>query len=78
MATDPQIVVLLDHPRGPSVLCPVSDPGAVEDALPDGWTVGDYWWSSSPEDQQPDGRWLLRLERLDKFDQGTVLIEERE
>lgn len=56
-----KIEVMLDHPEGPRVLCPVDDPGAVEDALPYGWTVGHWWTDSSIEDKQPDGRWLLKL-----------------
>lgn len=60
-----KIEVLMDHPNGPHVLCPIEDPGAVEDALPEGWTVGWSWCMSPPEALQADGRWLLALMRPD-------------
>lgn len=70
-----QIEVLMDHPSGPRVLCPVDDPGAVEDALPEGWTVGWSWCMSRPEDRQDDGRWLLALERIPET--AVVPVEDR-
>jgi len=69
-----RIEVLMDHPRGPRVLCPVGDPGEVEDALPEGWTVGWSWCMSQPEDQQADGRWLLSISRLDE-PPGELVVE---
>ncbi len=47
--------------RPPYVIAPVDDPVAVEAALPADRTIGDGWWSSSPDQKQIDGRWKLYL-----------------
>ena len=52
--------------KHPHIVCPVYDPVAVEREInTDGWTVGMNWCCSGPEQEQPDGRWLLYLEPLD-------------
>lgn len=49
----------------PFILCDVHDPVRVEDAInPFGFTVGENWCSSSPEQEQPDGRWKLYVDTL--------------
>ena len=53
----------------PHIICPVDDPIAVEQAInPLGWCVGDAWWSSDPEQEQEDGRWLLYVSPLSDYD----------
>lgn len=49
----------------PFVVCDVHDPIRVEDALSlFGFTVGDNWTFSSPEQEQDDGRWKLFVEPI--------------
>ena len=50
----------------PHIICPVHDPVAVEREInADGWTVGENWSHSDPEQEQPDGRWILYVQELD-------------
>ena len=46
----------------PHIICAVNDPAEVEREInADGWTVGNNWWASSPEQEQADGRWKLHV-----------------
>jgi hypothetical protein len=49
----------------PYVVAPIEDHDAVEDALPEGWTVGHSWWNTPPTARQTDGRWKLLLWRVE-------------
>lgn len=74
MTTNMKIEVLMGHPKGPHVLCPVDNPTQVEEALPEGWCVGDHWWCSSPDAKQEDGRWLLPLMRVEDMERQRTVV----